>query len=539
MGSIFFHFPDSGSDSGVRLIRGLCKAGRTREAARVLETGDVKALDLFDRMKVAPSVATYNILGVVRLFREARLSARAVRPRTMVPLDVVTYGMIITDLVKSSILNEEMRRKTQRISSHQDALVVENKGRSDTGGLKNRGKSCSKSRGKLDDEGFCSTFYYGRWKLTKGSMVGARGSKHSSLYITQVKLCDDRIAAMDDEEKAELWHRQLNHISEKGLLVLAKKKLLTGKDVSYDHLCVFGCKAFVHIPKDERSKVDVKSRQCIFTGYGQEQFSYKFYDSVEKKLVRSRDVVFMEDQNIRDIEKSEISTSQIEEEEQGDPCDVYVPEPVDIDGVVTEPGIPVEHGYMKTKDDHCVFVQRFSKDDFIILLTYVEDMLIVGNNTSRINRLKKQLSESFAMKGMGPAKKILGIRIDRDRDAKKLWISQGKYIEKVLQKFNMGKVTVVSSSIPSHFKLSADQSASIDKERKYMSWVLYALVVGSLMYAIVCSRPDIAHAVGVVSRFLLNSGKAHWEAVKWILRYLRGASKLIFCFGNEKPSLVG
>ncbi|KAB5519390.1 hypothetical protein DKX38_023709 [Salix brachista] len=82
-------------------------------------------------------------------------------------------------------------------------------------------------------------------------------------------------------------------------------RVWNGKDVSYDHLRVFGCKAFVHIPKDERSKLDVKTRQCIFLGYGLDEFGYRLYDPVEKKLVRSRDVVFMEDQTIHDIEKTE------------------------------------------------------------------------------------------------------------------------------------------------------------------------------------------------------------------------------------------
>ena len=58
----------------------------------------------------------------------------------------------------------------------------------------------------------------------------------------------------------------------------------------------------------------------------------------------------------------------------------------------------------------------------------------------------------------------------------------------------------------------------------YMSKVPYALAVGSLMYAMVCTRPDIAHAVGVVSRYMNNLGKEHWMAVKWILRYLRGTT---------------
>ena len=59
-----------------------------------------------------------------------------------------------------------------------------------------------------------------------------------------------------------------------------------------------------------------------------------------------------------------------------------------------------------------------------------------------------------------------------------------------------------------------------------MASIPYSSVVGSLMYAIVYTRPDIAHVVGVVSRFTINPGKDHWEAVKWIFRYLRGTSKL-------------
>ena len=75
-------------------------------------------------------------------------------------------------------------------------------------------------------------------------------------------------------------------------------KIWFDKNVKYDHLRVFGSKAFVHVPKDERSKSDAKSKQCIFIGYGENEFGYMFYDLVEKKLVRSRDVKFMEDQTI-------------------------------------------------------------------------------------------------------------------------------------------------------------------------------------------------------------------------------------------------
>lgn len=66
---------------------------------------------------------------------------------------------------------------------------------------------------------------------------------------------------------------------------------------SYDHLRVFGCRAFAHIPKDERSKLDDKSKQYIFLGYAHEEFGYRLWDPIDKKIVKSRDVVFLEDQN--------------------------------------------------------------------------------------------------------------------------------------------------------------------------------------------------------------------------------------------------
>jgi len=82
-----------------------------------------------------------------------------------------------------------------------------------------------------------------------------------------------------------------------------------------------------------------------------------------------------------------------------------------------------EPGYKKTTFDHCVFVKKFANNDFIILLLYVDEMLIVGKDISMINRLKKQLSESFAMKDMRDAKQILGLRIMRNKQEKKLWLS--------------------------------------------------------------------------------------------------------------------
>ncbi|PKI48983.1 hypothetical protein CRG98_030570 [Punica granatum] len=70
------------------------------------------------------------------------------------------------------------------------------------------------------------------------------------------------------------------------------QQVWTEKEVSYKHLRVFECRASVHIPLDERSKLDAKAKQCIFLGYAHEEFGYRFWDPDSRKIIRSRDVVF-------------------------------------------------------------------------------------------------------------------------------------------------------------------------------------------------------------------------------------------------------
>lgn len=82
-----------------------------------------------------------------------------------------------------------------------------------------------------------------------------------------------------------------------------------------------------------------------------------------------------------------------------------------------------DQGYLKTTSIHCVFVRKFSNNDSIILLLYVNDMLIVWKRISNINMLKKKLGESFVMKDIGIAKHIHGIRIMCERKERKLWMS--------------------------------------------------------------------------------------------------------------------
>lgn len=95
----------------------------------------------------------------------------------------------------------------------------------------------------------------------------------------------------------------------------------------------------------------------------------------------------------------------------------------------------------------------------------------------------------------------------------------------------------VSTPFTSHLKLTKEMFPNTQEDMDYMSKVPYASTVGSLMYAMVCTRLDIAHAVGIVSRYMNNLGKKHWMAMKWILRYLRGTTNQALCFGGSNISL--
>ena len=85
-------------------------------------------------------------------------------------------------------------------------------------------------------------------------------------------------------------------------------------------------------------------------------------------------------------------------------------------------------------------------------------------------------------------------------------------------------------------KLSSEQCPKIEEEKEDMSHVPYASEVGSLMYAMVYTRPDISHEVGVLSRFMSKPGKEHWTTVKWVFKYLCGTSDYGLCY-QGRPGL--
>ncbi|KAJ9551763.1 hypothetical protein OSB04_015808 [Centaurea solstitialis] len=197
------------------------------------------------------------------------------------------------------------------------------------------------------------------------------------------------------------------------------------------------------------------------------------------------------------------------------------------------------HGLSNSSYDSCVYFKKCDDVSILYLLLYVDDMLIAAKDMGEVQKVKDQLSSEFDMKDLGAAKKILGMEIVRDRKARKLYLSQEGYVQKVLRRFGMFEAKSVNTPFAPHFKLSSALSPSTQADVAYMARVSYSSAVGSLMYAMICTRPDLAYAISMVSRYMANPGKEHWKAVQWIFRYLKGTANLCLHFGRNSSGVLG
>ncbi|GJZ22851.1 zinc finger, CCHC-type containing protein [Tanacetum coccineum] len=132
---------------------------------------------------------------------------------------------------------------------------------------------------------------------------------------------------------------------------------------------------------------------------------------------------------------------------------------------------------------------------------------------NQVDKTKKFLSSRFSMKDMGEADVILGIKIKREN--KGIVITQSHYIEKILKKFNREDCSPVSTPMDPVEKLKPNTGKPVDQ-------LEYSRAIGCLMYAMTSTRPDIAYAVGRLSRFTSNPSRQHWQAITRVFKYLKG-----------------
>ncbi|KAL0282949.1 UNVERIFIED_CONTAM: Retrovirus-related Pol polyprotein from transposon TNT 1-94 [Sesamum radiatum] len=143
------------------------------------------------------------------------------------------------------------------------------------------------------------------------------------------------------------------------------------------------------------------------------------------------------------------------------------------------------------------------------------------------------------MKDLGEASYILGIKIIRDRSKRMLGITQTSYVEKVLKRFKMENSKRGFLPVRHGVKLSKKQSPKTDEELRKMFDIPYASAVGSIQYAVQCTRPDVAFALSVTSRYQACAGEAHWTAVQTILKYLRRTKHTFLVYDGGELILEG
>ena len=131
-------------------------------------------------------------------------------------------------------------------------------------------------------------------------------------------------------------------------------------------------------------------------------------------------------------------------------------------------------------------------------------ILLACNDIGLLHETKRFLTKNFEMKDLGDASFVLGIQILRDRSQGILGLSQKSYIEKVLSRFGMKDCSPGDTPVAKGDKFSLKQCPKTDLEIKEMQKIPYSSAIGSLMYAQVCTRPDIAFIVGLLGRYLSN-----------------------------------
>ncbi|KAL6327640.1 hypothetical protein AAG906_022203 [Vitis piasezkii] len=196
------------------------------------------------------------------------------------------------------------------------------------------------------------------------------------------------------------------------------------------------------------------------------------------------------------------------------------------------------YGFEQNLGEPCVYKQ-IGGDKVVFLVLYVDDILLIGNDVESLSKVKNWLASQFQMKDLGEASYILGIQMTRDRKNRLLALSQAAYIDKVLVKFAMENSK--KGNLPSRHgvHLSKEQCPKTPQDEEKMRRVPYASAVGSLMYAMLCTRPDICFAVGVVSRYQSNPGLDHWVAVKHILKYLRRTRNYMLVYSGRELIPIG
>jgi len=182
-----------------------------------------------------------------------------------------------------------------------------------------------------------------------------------------------------------------------------------------------------------------------------------------------------------------------------------------------------KYGFRQSNSDHTLFIKH-KGNKVTVLIVYVDDMIITGDDEEEISRLQKALATYFEMKNLGEIKYFLGIEVARSREG--ILLSQRKYVLDVLTEVGMLECKPVDTPIVQNHRLREYPDQTPTNKGRYQR------LVGKLIY-LSHTRPDIAYAVSVVSQFTHNPSEDHMDVVVRILRYLKASPRKELMFSKN------
>lgn len=180
----------------------------------------------------------------------------------------------------------------------------------------------------------------------------------------------------------------------------------------------------------------------------------------------------------------------------------------------------VSQRFKASNVDPCVYIR--TSPHLIVLSVHVDDQLIACTSRTALDDFKRLLNSAFECSDGGEADYFLGFNILRNRQHKQLQISQKHYINALLEKYNMQDANSVQTPLPPGF----EALPASDDEFKLANKLPFPNLAGSLLYLATISRPDIAHASGMLCRYISKWNTTHFNAAKHMLRYLKGTIDL-------------
>jgi hypothetical protein len=197
-------------------------------------------------------------------------------------------------------------------------------------------------------------------------------------------------------------------------------------------------------------------------------------------------------------------------------------------------------GYKQSKVDQAVFYKLLPQvKQLIVIAVHIDDCTIAASTVCLVEDLKARLSRHIEVTDLGKLHWMLGIQISRDCDARTTFISQHTYIDSILRRYNFVDTKPLSTPMDPQVHLTSEQAPSTAAEFTAMRDVPYREAVGTLNWATLATRPDIAYAIATVAHFGANPRPAHWEAIKQIFHYLAGMHDLCLSYGETRRILEG